>query len=572
MKNQPTPQEEFQLAQCAFDQKDLKHAIFHLSWALAGNAEEKRYLDLLHKIIKQTRNPLDLIPMSNSMSYAEVAVRAYMAAQQKDLEHALYLLFQVFETVPAAPYFPWLVSWFSNSKNLDALSQQAIFGFFGRLSHLLDTNPQSRPYVSKLIPALEAYCQKHNKDGVAMGLVSTVLRRLGQGKKAIEYAQRGYQLSPISNTAIFLGGAYRDAGNVDAAIKAYQQALTHDPSNDEIRLDIADLLCERGDLDEGITYYEQVASRNPDHPWAVSHLYFYQYQRDRNPAIKDRLKKYVDEHPDNPMAAELLGRLGDPFIDNLPEPTDATIGILRKLVAENNKPKTGLNMGLSAMETPSARMAVEMYCNAPMTVSIADIQSPDPRQPRRDVQYILWRYKGTDPVAAVNPPSLAVSQQIARLANQPYSLDAWITSAQQIADQLGADRLNDLLGVMVHPPEPQGGIPIWYWIYRVQVAAALTIAYLDDGWDGSLRKEALTSIALGPMDWTVDAALIALLVIARENPDSHQDIIAIYQELLDNPPQPGAILYLGALIHCGFQLPGLPEAMRQRMEEMKEWV
>ncbi|MBN1312275.1 MAG: hypothetical protein JXB30_12725, partial [Anaerolineae bacterium] len=127
MQNQPTPQEEFQIAQQAFKQKDFKHAMFHLGWALASNAEEKRYLDLLHKIIKQTRNPLDLIPVSNSMSYAEIAIRAYIAAQQRDLEHALYLIFQVFEAVPTAPYFPWLVSWLSNSRDLDAISRQSIW-------------------------------------------------------------------------------------------------------------------------------------------------------------------------------------------------------------------------------------------------------------------------------------------------------------------------------------------------------------------------------------------------------------------------------------------------------------
>ncbi|MBN1313114.1 MAG: tetratricopeptide repeat protein, partial [Anaerolineae bacterium] len=449
---------------------------------------------------------------------------------------------------------------------------QSIWAFFGRFSHLLDTNPQAGPHISKLIPTLEAYCQRHSKDGVALGIFSTILRRLGHGQKAIEYAQRGYELSPTSNTAIFLGGAYRDSGNIDAAIKAYQQALTHDPSNDEIRLDIADLLCEQGDLDEGISYYEEIVGRNPEHPWAVPHLYFHKYQRDRDPAIKDAFKLYVDKHPDNPDAAELFGQLGDPFIDNLPEPTDATLGILRELYAEHNRPGTGLEMGLSAMETPSARLALEMYCNAPVSVGVANIQSPDPRQPRRDVQYVLWRYKGTDPITAVNPPAASVSRSVAELANQPYELDKWNTAAKRTAKQLGTEKLDDLLGVMVHPPEPQGGIPIWYWIYRVQVAAALVIAHLDDGWDGSLRKEVLTSLALGPMDWTVDAALVALLVIAKENPDSVHDIIAIYKELLDNPPQPGAILYLGALIHCGLQLPDLPETLRQHMEEGKEYI
>jgi hypothetical protein len=53
----------------------------------------------------------------------------------------------------------------------------------------------------------------------------------------------------------------------------------------------------------------------------------------------------------------------------------------------------------------------------------------------------------------------------------------------------------------------------WTWIWSVQVAAAFVIAQLEADWEGSFRKEALFSLVNGPMDWTVNAAIIALTVL-----------------------------------------------------------
>ncbi len=322
-------------------------------------------------------------------------------------------------------------------------------------------------------------------------------------------------------------------------------------------------------VEHGLAYYEQALSINPEHPWAAVKYYYHKYQLTRDESWKARLAEFVKAHPDDAHASHMLGRLGDPFIDFLPEPRDATLGILRQLVAEQVKPDSGINMGLSALESPSARMAVEMYTGHPMAVGVADIQSPDPRYPRREVRYLLWKYQGTDPIRAVDPPQQAAIDAVLSLFRQPYSLQGWTNLARPIAAQLGTDYLKDLLGVMVYPPEPENDAPIWMWIYRLQVAAALIIAQLNEPWRTSRRREALISIALGPLDWTIDAALVALLSVCLRTEEARADMIKVVRELIENPPLPGAVLYLGALVHCGLQLPDLPPDLRKKLESEK---
>jgi hypothetical protein len=120
---------------------------------------------------------------------------------------------------------------------------------------------------------------------------------------------------------------------------------------------------------------------------------------------------------------------------------------------------------------------------------------------------------------------------------------------------------------MVHPPRRPDGIMIWTWLHRVQVAAAFICAHLDDGWQGSLRKRVLFSLAHGPLDWTVEAALVALAQIAREEPATVPDIGALYLELFHALPDRGGIPYLNALMMAATTLPSPPPVLREQLEQ-----
>jgi hypothetical protein len=243
-----------------------------------------------------------------------------------------------------------------------------------------------------------------------------------------------------------------------------------------------------------------------------------------------------------------------PYITYLPEPTDATIGILKHVVQQRASIPS-FKMGLSSLEAPSTRLAIELfqretYGHAQVEIDVAELQHPDPRLPHGPVNFVLWHYNGTTPSPAISPPASDIARQVAAFAETPYDLPRWIKQAQQLGHSLGTTAISDLLGVMIHPPQRPPKIPVWVWLFQVQVAAAYTIAFIDTGWEQSIRKTTLFSLARGPMDWSVTAAVLALQQVARHEPASREDTSQLYLELLHTLPRPGGIPYLDALVWC----------------------
>jgi hypothetical protein len=122
---------------------------------------------------------------------------------------------------------------------------------------------------------------------------------------------------------------------------------------------------------------------------------------------------------------------------------------------------------------------------------------------------------------------------------------------------------------MVHPATAPPEMPIWTWIYQNQVAAAMTISRIDDGWEGSRRRELLLSLLNGPMDWTVDAAAIALAMLAREDPEIEREITPLLVALVRHGVKmPTHVCYLAPATKCILQLPNTDKATRREMEKV----
>jgi hypothetical protein len=108
----------------------------------------------------------------------------------------------------------------------------------------------------------------------------------------------------------------------------------------------------------------------------------------------------------------------------------------------------------------------------------------------------------------------------------------------------------------------------------VQIAAALTIAWLEEEepWKDSLRRRVLLDLAIGPQDWTVSAAIIALMGIAQTDADRQEEVFRFYLELLRHVPDEGYVCHLHPLICCALYLPvGAPD-LRQELMRWKEML
>jgi tetratricopeptide (TPR) repeat protein len=93
---------------------------------------------------------------------------------------------------------------------------------------------------------------------------------------------------------------------------------------------------------------------------------------------------------------------------------------------------------------------------------------------------------------------------------------------------------------------------------------------MDEPWPDSQRKKVLRSLALGPMDWTVDAALIALAAVARDEEDAEPEIVQLFRELRKGSSSDAS--YYGALLWCGLRLPDLLEEERADIKQrLQKW-
>jgi hypothetical protein len=155
------------------------------------------------------------------------------------------------------------------------------------------------------------------------------------------------------------------------------------------------------------------------------------------------------------------------------------------------------------------------------------------------------------------------------IAEEPFHLEFWEPKAKQAAAELGPQAMQALLGVMVHPPRPpDSDWRVLVWVQRVQVAAALVIADLDTGWEGSPRKRALYSLLYGPVDWSVDAAIIALGTLARRDPAIRPEVEQAFGWLQGQIPKEGFTCFEYPLVSTWIALGGHDEA---RLAELEAW-
>jgi hypothetical protein len=101
----------------------------------------------------------------------------------------------------------------------------------------------------------------------------------------------------------------------------------------------------------------------------------------------------------------------------------------------------------------------------------------------------------------------------------------------------------------------------------VQLAAAQVAGQLDGGWDGSVRREALRSVLLGPSDWATEAAVRVLARLGWENEAFAPDIGAAFQELADQRPREGYCCWERTLFRLWLQLPHLYPEERAALEK-----
>jgi hypothetical protein len=169
-------------------------------------------------------------------------------------------------------------------------------------------------------------------------------------------------------------------------------------------------------------------------------------------------------------------------------------------------------------------------------------------------------------------PDLRASEAIAKIAMEPYHLELWDPPAKQTAAQMGTAWLPHVLATMVNPPPLPPSWDSLLWVQRCQIAAALVIGRMETTWQGSERKKALTSLALGPTDWTTDAAIAVLAWLAKDDAAVRADAATIFATLEKAIPPNGYTCFEYPVTCAWLSLPGLDPATKKRLEEYKKQI
>ncbi len=588
-----SPEQDVALAKQAYAAGDLKHALHHIGCALASNPMHPEWMQVLNTIVGAAPDPLKLVEIEGDTSFIDAANRAYVLAWVRRWDEALDLVTDVAEIRPDIPYMLWCEWWLSQPGVLTSMTLDSIVGgIVVDIMKIAASCPAPTAKDDPRLPTLESSARimtgirsVHQREGMLWFASSMVARRLGQQAEAQQFAQHAYQIDPSWKSAIGVANALRDAKQIDQAAQWFRKALEHDKSDVSAHLDMGDMFLDANRLDDAMREYEHAERKQPDHPWATASMYYIRWKQNGDPNQKLALLRLTEGGKRNDRARELCDLIDPPalYVNRLPHPADASSNALNDIFQQmfQNPAKhhgSTVKLDMSHVESPSvvASFWLQMEMWGPQVgfdYQVRKIQEPDPRQPKTQVPFVIWNWEGTQPRPNVPRPSGNVVHAIHELASEPFNLDTWLPIAQRTAQKLGPGAVRDLLATMVYPPRPPGSNwRVLAWVQRAQIASALVISQLDNTWHGSTRQQALMSLLYGPTDWSTGAAMVALGVLARQDPQIRGEVNQAFTWMMSQVPKEGFCCWELPLVQTWLTFPDLDDVTRKRLEDYKERI
>ncbi|MGE0435108.1 MAG: tetratricopeptide repeat protein [Planctomycetota bacterium] len=602
---QRTPEGDVELARDAIANGNLVKAAEFLACAFTADPAQPEWLALFDDVLTAAESAdidlLTLAPMDAEHNwYGLGAIHARVLHRLGRDKEAVELLFAVAAAQPDVPYLTWAAAWLDAAPGLASevdyqAPVQAMLTIVDRLPGAQADNPHAARVIRPMLPALEAMYEAHAHGDLA-SLYSMMLRKVGEFESALSVAMRAFNDSPSFASATSVGLIHRECGRVDDAVEWFQRSIDLDTGDKAAsKLEIADMLMEHDRLAQAADWYRDVLRRDPRHSWARPSLLAVKYMMSRSDEDREKFERWVRQNPDNDRARWLHDNLFEPvpWVDYLPYPAEATLNIVRHFWQEwreagsphDAKELSRMTaMTVTNLESPGALLAYEVFHRMlgsdapPFEVSASRIPTPDPRVPKGEVAFVLWRYDGgsggdgdgTRPTKALDPPGEDIAEVVAELADRRFHLEAWARQAAGLAPRVPPERAMELVACMVHPPDMPDEAPPWLWVQHVQTAAALLIAHLDTGWIDSQRRRLLTSIARGPADWSVLAALVAIAWITRHDLEAAEEFPQLLKELwAARPTDAPCVTDYAVACHLS-AVPGLDAELATELREFRE--
>lgn len=578
-----TIEDELAIAHRALGEGDLGHAAFHIATALATDPRNAEAVAVFDGWFAACDNALGLVTKRENENWEGwFAMRARTYAKLGRSENALPLLTKLAAAAPEKAYLSWLALIPNPGQVSDEAAESAaveLLQLANAIPEPLASEHPAQDTVAAALGLLADWREVKRQLPAPLHATAIFLRKLGKLEEALTAARALYDLRPDWRSIGTLTATLRASGDLEGALEIARRgtALAPPDSRAAMSLDVGDLCLDLDRVSEARHAYAAALALEPENAWARSSFPYARFRELGDEVDRATLRQWSLEHPDDGRAFWLLSEIGEPLLEQPFVPSDATVGVFRHLHKSflNDPPTSGpisMSMALSAPEGPSNMLARGLLERAfgqriEIELSIDSSPTPDPREPLPGADVFLWRRAGDDFEAALPPPDATVQREVGLIAATPYRLDLWAERARILGEALGPTRVGDLLASMVHPPPlPSARYDPPRWVQSVQVAAALTIRYVDRCWEGSTARATLLSLARGPVDWSVTAAIVALMWTARHEPQSVTEIEALFAELRRRESRTAGCTYDVPLRQAWLLLPGVSVEMRATLQ------
>jgi hypothetical protein len=240
--------------------------------------------------------------------------------------------------------------------------------------------------------------------------------------------------------------------------------------------------------------------------------------------------------------------LDAPFVRYLPTLDDASIRAIapfcKTLEQSGYSPAQSLGsfrLDAWAIEAPSVGVSLDLICERyghdgyDYVLHQEEPPQQDIRSAAAQVKFSLWSYEGLWPTALVSRRApIGIKRHIASLAKRPYHIHTWWEWAGLIAAQLTGLEADTLPSVMIDVVNtgPAHHSP-WNWLHHNQIAAAMVLGQYAAQRQALWQRRVLFDMAIGPADWSNQAALIAMYAWGIHDDDVMQQLRQHLRTLFD---------------------------------------
>lgn len=134
-----------------------------------------------------------------------------------------------------------------------------------------------------------------------------------QGKidAAITHLEQGISVKPEANQKLYnqLNGLLRRQGDLETVTARYKAEVVQNPQHPGFQIKLGDILCQQGELNQGIEHYQTAKELGLVQPWVFIRRKQALFEAGRLDDAEAELQQLVQQYPDKPTGLEELAKL-----------------------------------------------------------------------------------------------------------------------------------------------------------------------------------------------------------------------------------------------------------------------